>query len=132
MNIQGGGFVVITTCVVPITVMTSDEAGMAPVEGSGTLTVGGSTDGVCTNTVSGSTLADVTGTRDAAYIYVLTISTEQNAILTTVCPDRTLEAPLVGSGARIITLSIDNGFSVTIEEPLDEGTFTMEITLENP
>ena len=131
MNIQGGGFVVLTTGVVPITVMTSDDAGMAPVEGSGTLSVGGSVEGSCTNTISGTTIATITGTRDAAHIYLLTIMTQQNAVLTSVCPDRTITTALVGSGSRTITLSEANGFSVTIDELVDEGTFTMEITLEN-
>ncbi len=131
MNIQGGGFVVLTTGVVPITVMTSDDAGMAPVEGSGTLSVGGSVEGSCTNTIGGTTIATITGTRDAAHIYLLTIMTQQNAVLTSVCPDRTITTALVGSGSRTITLSEANGFSVTIDELVDEGTFTMEITLEN-
>ncbi len=133
MDIQAGGFVVETTGAFPITVLEEDESGTASVEGNGTLAVTGSAESEhCVNTVGGSTLTDVSGTRDAAYTYELEIVTEQDALLTSVCPDRTIETPLVGSGSRTVTLSVANGFMVTIEETIPEGSFTMDISLINP
>lgn len=134
LDIESGGLMISTSGTVPITVqMRRDSA--AAVNGAGTLEVSGSGSGggACTGTVSGESFVTVVGQRNAAYVYELQIFIEQNAWLTTVCPDgSTYVAPLVGEDVKVIHLSMANDFSYSEDEPVDEGQFIMDITLDNP
>ncbi len=133
LNIESGGLEIFTSGVVPITTqLNSDKT--ATVEGTGTLAVSGSATGggVCYGIVSGETLVTVQGTRDAAYTYELQVFTEQDAVLTTICPDGTVNTPLAGDDVIVITLSMANGYTFTLNEPVEGGTFMMDITLNNP
>jgi hypothetical protein len=56
----------------------------------------------------------------------------QVALMSTVCPDRVIETPLVGGSSRELTLGPGNGFSISETEAIDEGTVTVQITLQNP
>lgn len=134
LNIEDGGLEIFTSGVVPITTqLNSDKS--AKIEGAGTLAVSGSGSGggVCTSNVSGENSVTVLGTRDAAYRYDLQIFTEQNAVLTTTCPDAVVETPLsdedVLSG---VILSRANGYTYIYEMPVEGGTFAMEVVLINP
>jgi len=130
--IEGGEMVVSTDGVVPITLSQSSE-NTAQVQGNGTLSVSGSVEGeTCYGVISGTTTVNVSGTRDANYTYTLTLNLQQMAILTTICPDFTYEVPLVGGDSRQVVLNEGNGYHVAIDEPVDGGSFNMDITLENP
>ena len=133
LNIESGGLLIMTTGVVPLTVKAIED-GNASVAGTGTLDVsgGGDAGGVCTSVASGTTLAEVTGSRNAAYTFTLTIMTAQDALLTTTCPDYQNETPLTGTGERIVTLSKKNGYTATITETADGTVYTAHITLINP
>lgn len=133
LNIESGGLEIFTSGVVPITLQAGSN-NTATVEGTGTLLVTGSgyAGGACTGVVIGETVVTVLGTRDAGYTYELQIVTEQNAVLTTTCPDIVTQTPLVGEDLIVITLSSANGYSYTLDSPVEGGTFVMDITLSNP
>ena len=134
LNVSAGGFTVETSGVVQVTIKDT-EGGNASVTGSGSLEVSGkaSAGGQCSSTISGTTHVQVSGTRDAAYFFNLDLVTAQIATMVTICPDNyRVETPLTGGGTRNVVLSPHNGYSITIEEPVDEGSFTMEVSLMNP
>ncbi len=133
LNIEAGGLLIITSGAVPLAVKAIED-GKASVAGIGSLDVsgGGDAGGVCTSVASGATLAEVLGSRNAAYTFVLTIVTTQDAVLTTTCPGYQNETPLTGTGERIVTLSKKNGFTAIIEERADGTVYTAYITLNNP
>ncbi|MGC9472403.1 MAG: hypothetical protein ACP5D1_12760 [Bacteroidales bacterium] len=132
LSIEGGEMVVSTGGVVGLTI-SQGSGTTVQVTGNGVLAVSGSVEGeTCYGVISGTTTASVTGTRDGDYTYTLTLSLAQMAVLTTICPDFTYEVPLTGGDSRQVVLSNGNGYHVVIEEPVDNGSFTMDITLENP
>lgn len=134
LNIESGGFEILTSGTVPI-FTTTHISNNATVEGSGTLTVSGSANagGACSGVISGETAVDVNGNRDAAYTYTLTLNTYQTAVLTTTCPGMApVVTPLEGAGVQEFTLSLANNFSYTSEEPVEGGTFMMDVVLMNP
>jgi hypothetical protein len=133
LNVSSGGFTVETSGVVQVTIKDTED-GNATVEGSGSLEVSGnaSAGGKCSATISGTTMVQVSGSRDAANFFNLDLNTNQIATMVTKCPDFEQETPLTGGGTQNVVLSPYNGYSITIEEPVDEGTFTMEVTLMNP
>ena len=106
------------------------------VEGSGTLVVSGdgSAGGPCSATFGGETLATVVGNRNAALSYHLNIVTQQNAMMTTVCPGiPPVQTPLVGEDILTeVILSVANGFTENREMEVDEGTYQIEIMLHHP
>ena len=119
---------------VPI-ILAAGSNNMAIVAGTGTLAVSGNAwPGFdCEGFISGVTLVEVFGYRDAAYTYELTLTTTQNAVLTVKCSDKPDEVtPLPGSDTKEVTLSSANGYSVKIEESDDDYEFVMNIELMNP
>lgn len=133
LNVASGGLLIMTTGEVMIELAGIGD-GDAVVTGTGELTVTGSSDseGDCSATVAGQTFVMVTGIRDAAYVYTLSVQMDQYAIMTTVCPGTVVETPLVGSGTKEITLEPGNGHSISETEMIDEGTVTTQVTLQNP
>lgn len=133
VNVGDGGLLILTTGEVMIT-LTGTGDGEAIVSGTGELVVTGSGDagGDCTATISGQTFVQISGNRDAAYVYTLTVEMNQIAMMTTVCPDRVVETPLIGGSPRNITLSTGNNFSLSETETIDEGFVTYQATLHNP
>ncbi len=133
LNIESGGLIIFTSGIVPITTQLNNDK-TATVEGAGTLTVSGSADGggLCSGIVSGETFVTVHGSRDAAYTFELQVFTEQDAVLTTVCPDVTVDTPLAEDDLITITLSMANGYSYSLETPVEGGTYVLDITLDNP
>lgn len=134
LNIEEGGLEIETSGVVPIAVRLKGDK-TATVEGSGTLKVDGkgSAGGACSSTVSGETLVTVLGHRDAAFSYDLQMATQQDALLTTKCPDVTVETPLVGDDILSgVLLNRANGYSYRYDGTVEGGTFTMEVLLNNP
>ena len=133
LNIESGGLVISTAGTVPIT-MTKNTNGTANVEGTGTLVVSGSGSGggACSSVVSGETRGTVQGIRNAAFTYELQVFTEQNAVLTTTCPETIVNTPLVGEDVKLIHLSRANEYRYAEGELVEGGTFVMEITLNNP
>lgn len=129
MNVESSGVAVLE--------LTGHSGNLAVVEGHGTLLViGDATGGIgddCTSAISGLTLVEVSGTRDPAYTFGLDVYSEQNAIMTTVCP-RVPEfiTPLLGSGSRYITLSKSNNFTISRIEQVPNGTLEVDIILKNP
>jgi hypothetical protein len=108
--------------------------GEASVTGTGEITVTGSGNagGECSATIAGQTFVSVVGIRDAAYVYTLTVQMDQYAMMTTVCPKIVMESPLIGSSSREITLGPGNSFSISETEMIDEGTATVQASLNNP
>ena len=134
LNIESGGFEVVTDGTVPIFAQ-ADFSNNTTIVGSGILQVSGSAyaGGQCSGVVSGETVVDVNGSRDVACTYALILNTFQTALLTTTCPGiPPVETPLDGGGVQAITLSLANNFSYFMEEPVDEGTFMMNVVLMNP
>lgn len=135
LNIESGGLLIETSGVVPITTKLGSNH-TATVEGTGTLEVSGdgSAGGACSSTVSGETVVWVQGNRDAAYTYDIQLITEQNAVLTTTCPDgTTVHTPLVRNDVLSgVILSRANGYSFTYEAPVEGGTYVLEVILNNP
>ncbi|MFO7933343.1 MAG: hypothetical protein R6U78_04590 [Bacteroidales bacterium] len=133
VNIESQGLLIMTSGEVMITLEGTGD-GEATVTGNGELTVAGTGDagGPCTSTISGQNFVSVTGTRDAAYIYTLTLNMNQVAMMVTVCPDFVTETPLVGGSSKEVTLGPGNGFYLFETEELDEGTANTQVTLHNP
>jgi hypothetical protein len=134
LNVESGGFEMLTSGVVPITT-TRHMGNNATVEGSGILAVTGSSDagGQCTGVISGVTVVDVAGSRDGAYLFSLTLNTYQNAVLTVICPEGNTDTNLIGEGVREVNLSPANNFTYTSEEEVEGGGLLMvDIELSNP
>ena len=133
INIGNGAMIVSTIGVVPLTLTTSNND-KGTVTGEGTLKVSGSAnDDPCSTTIEGVTAVDVYGTRDAAYTYVLTVETYQDAMKTEVCPHNiVIKTPMISSGSREMIFSRANDYTVNIEEPIEGGTFKMDVTLFSP
>ena len=133
VNIESQGLLIMTAGEVMITLEGTGN-GEATVSGNGELTVAGTGDagGQCTSTISGQNFVSVTGTRDAAYIYTLTLNMNQVAMMVTVCPDFVTETPLVGGSAKEVTLGPGNGFYLLETETIDEGITNTQVTLHNP
>ena len=134
LDIESGGMTVLTSGTVPI-YTTTHMSSNATVEGTGTLEVSGSASagGDCYGVVTGETAVDVNGSRDAAYTFTLTLNTYQNALLTTYCDGvKQQETPLAGEGVQEVTLSLANNFTFTSEEPVEAGTFMVDVQLMNP
>ncbi len=136
LSIESGGIVINTLGVVPIS-MTASGNNTATIDSDGsygTLEVsgGGNAGTNCTAIVIGETFVNVYGTRDAAYTYELQVLLAQTAFLITTCDDVTVETPLLNNAeTREATLSIANGFSITIEESGVGYSFTMDVELIN-
>jgi len=133
---QGGSMKIESTGVAEL-VLTGHSGSLYVVEGNGTLHVSGDAtsgdDDVCTSTISGVTLVEVSGTRDPAYTYALDVYSEQNAMMTTVCPRvPQLITPMLGSGSRYINLSKSNNFTISRIEQVPNGTLQVDIQLDNP
>jgi hypothetical protein len=133
VSIDGGGLLIMTSGEVMVTLQGTGD-GEATVTGTGQLTVSGSGNagGQCTSSISGQNFVTVSGTRDAAYVYTLTLDMNQVAVMTTVCPDRVFETNLVGGTSKAVTLGPGNGFHLLETEEIDEGTATTQVTLNNP
>jgi hypothetical protein len=135
LDMESGGFTMLTSGVVPIHT-TTQMSNNANVVGTGTLQVTGnaSAGGGCSAVITGETAVDVNGNRDATYTYTLTLNTYQSALMTTKCPDgSSTETPLAGEDVMGITLSLSNNFNLIKEEPVENGgTFIMDVKLENP
>lgn len=134
LDIQDGALSINTKGVVFIYATASDE-NTATVEGMGSLTVSGGPDviGDCTATVSGNTQVEVSGTRDASYTFVLTLESNQDAIMVTNCPHNiTNETAMAGEAFKVVTLSRANGFEVSVPMTADEVTYLMTVKLDNP
>lgn len=133
LDIESGGLMVYSDGVVQI-FNTSSAMHTAIVEGSGSLRVYGGTDivGDCIGTVSGSTQVEVSGSRDGAFTYYLTIDTDQDALLTTVCKHGTNETALAGEGSRVVKLSKANEYTVNTTEQVGDGIFKVQVQLINP
>ncbi|MCP4310718.1 MAG: hypothetical protein GY790_05610 [Bacteroidetes bacterium] len=133
LDVGSGGLLILTTGEVMLT-LTGTGDGEATVSGFGELVVAGSgsAGGECNATISGQTFVKVTGTRDAAYVYKLTVEMSQVAMMTTVCPKHVEQTNLTGGGAQMITLGPGEGFSLSEIEMIDEGTNTTQVSLHNP
>lgn len=133
LDVGGGGLLILTTGEVMVT-LTGTGDGEAMVTGVGELVVSGSggAGGQCNATISGQTFVNVSGTRDAAYIYMLTVDMNQVAMMVTVCPDRVVQTSLTGGSTRAVTLGPGNSFSLSETEIIDEGSVTIQVTLHNP
>ncbi len=133
VNVGSGGLLILTAGEVMVT-LTGTGNGEAIVSGTGELAVAGSGDagGECTATIMGQTFVRVSGNRDAAYVYTLTLEMDQYAIMTTVCPDIVVESPLNGGSPRNVTLSPGNNFTLSETETIDEGIVIYQATLHNP
>ncbi len=130
---ESGGMVITTSGTVPLS-LTTDGANETAVAGTGSLQVSGtaSAGGDCSGIVSGETYVAVTGIRDAASTYDLTLILTQNAVLTVTCPKGGAVTPLIGSDAKEVTLSKSNGYLVT-EQGADNGTtWVSEVSLDKP
>jgi hypothetical protein len=133
LDVASGGFMVMTAGEVIVTLEGTGNH-EASVSGMGDLDVTGSSyaGGQCSATISGQTFVNVTGTRDAGYVYMLSIQMDQYAMMTTVCPEAVIQTPLIGGSAREVTLDAGNNFSLLETEEIDEGTVTVHVTLYNP
>jgi hypothetical protein len=133
-NTESGGMVMTTSGTVPLSLTTSGTNDTV-VTGTGLLQVSGTANagGACSGVVSGESYVAVTGTRDAASTYDLTLILTQNAVLTVTCPDGTVvDTPLMGSDAKEVVLSQSNGYLVT-EQGADNGTtWVSEVSLDKP
>jgi hypothetical protein len=132
VNIESGGLLIMNTGEVMLSLAGIGD-GEASVTGTGVLTVTGSGNyGECSATIAGQTFVSVTGIRDAAYVYTLTVQMDQYAMMTTVCPGIVQESSLTGGSAREITLGPGNSFSISEIEMIDEGTATVQASINNP
>lgn len=133
VNIESQKLLIMSSGEVMITLEGTGD-GEAAVTGNGELTVAGSGNagGVCSSTISGQNFVSVSGTRDAAYIYTLTLNFSQVAMMVTVCPDFASQTPLVGESAKEVTLGPGNGFSLSETETIDEGITVTQIFINNP
>jgi hypothetical protein len=133
VNIESGGLLIMNTGEVMLSLAGIGD-GEASVTGTGEITVTGSGNagGECSATIAGQTFVSVVGIRDAAYVYTLTVQMDQYAMMTTVCPKIVVESPLTGSSSREITLGPGNSFSISETEMIDEGTATVQASLNNP
>jgi hypothetical protein len=132
VDIESTGLLIMTTGEVMLSLAGIGD-GEASVTGTGELTVAGSGHyDQCSSTISGQTFAAVTGIRDAAYVYTLTVQLDQYAIMVTVCPQIVDERQLTGGSSREITLGPGNGFSIVENEIIDEGTATVQASINNP
>lgn len=133
VNIESQKLLIMTSGEIFLTLEDAGN-GEATVTGNGELTVAGSGDagGVCSSTISGQNFASVTGTRDAAYVYTLTLNLNQVAMMVTVCDGTAVQTALVGSDSKELTLGPGNGFYLLETEDLDEGTATTQATINNP
>jgi len=135
LDVGPGILLMSTSGVVPLTMRTGSTGG-AIIEGFGTLRLsGGGGFGECDSVVTGVVMAGVLGTRDGDNNYELTVLLEQCGDLTTTCPGDigTTETPLAGSERREAILNSANGYTQTIEEPVEGGgLYTITVRLFNP
>jgi hypothetical protein len=133
VNIESGGLLIMNTGEVTLSLQGTGN-GEATVTGTGQLAVGGSGNagGECTATIDGQTLVSVSGTRDAAYVYTLTLDMNQIAVMTTVCPGIVTQTNLFGGSPRQVILGPADGHSLSETEMIDEGTATIQASLSNP
>ncbi|HDS07008.1 MAG TPA: hypothetical protein ENO05_05215 [Bacteroides sp.] len=133
VNIESQNLLIMTSGEIFLTLEDAGN-GEATVIGNGELTVAGSGNagGVCSSTISGQNFVSVTGTRDAAYVYSLTLNLNQVAMMVTVCDGTVVQTALVGSDSKDLTLGPGNGFHLLETEDLDEGTATTQATINNP
>jgi hypothetical protein len=133
-NTESGGMVITASGTVPLTIINTG-VNEATVAGTGTLQVSGTADagGACSGEVIGETYVAVTGTRDAASTYDLTLSLNQIAVLIVICPDGSGgDSQLIGSDSKEVRLSKSNGYLVT-EQGVDNGTtWVSEVSLDQP
>jgi hypothetical protein len=132
INIESTGLLIMTTGEVMLSLAGIGD-GEASVTGTGELTVTGSGHyEMCSSTISGQTYAVVTGIRDAANVYTMTVQMDQYAIMITVCPNVMDETQLTGGSSKELTLGPGNGFSILETEMIDEGTATVQASINNP
>ncbi len=133
VNIESQNLLIMTSGEIFLTLEDAGN-GEATVTGNGELTVAGSGNagGVCSSTISGQNFVSVTGTRDAAYVYSLTLNLNQVAMMVTVCDGTVVQTALVGSETKELTLGPGNGFHLLETEDLDEGTATTQASINNP
>jgi len=133
VNIESQNLLIMTSGEIFLTLEDAGN-GEATVTGNGELTVAGSGNagGVCSSTISGQNFVSVTGTRDAAYVYSLTLNLNQMAMMVTVCDGTVIQTALVGSETKELTLGPGNGFHLLETEDIDEGTATTQAFINNP